>query len=69
MPALLARDLQVRQAHVPEGGLRKLVREAFDLLQAQHIRGLFGHEAGDLFGAQADGVDVPGDDAKGHGLT
>ena len=66
MPALLSGDLQVRQAHLPEGVHRELALAALDLLQAQHVGGLFLDEAGGLFGAQADGVDVPGADSQTH---
>ena len=66
MPALLAGDLQVRQAHVDEGLARELALPALDLLHAENIRGLFRDEAGGLLGAQAYGVDVPGADPKAH---
>src|SRR5690606_40463416 len=62
VPALLAADAQVGQAHVDEGLTRELVLGAFDLLQAQDVRGVFGDETGDLIDAQADRADVPGDD-------
>jgi len=66
VPALLTADPQVGQAHVDEGLTRELVLGAFDLLQAQDVRGVLGDETGDLINAQADRVDVPGDDAKAH---
>ncbi len=66
MPALLAADLQVRQAHLFEGAHRKLVVGAFDFLQQQDVGGALGHIAGDLIDAQANRVDVPGGQAKGH---
>ena len=66
VPALLARHAKVGHAHVLESAARKLVGGAFDLLQHQDIGRAFGDEAGDLVDAQADGVDVPGGEAKGH---
>jgi hypothetical protein len=56
----------MRQAHLFEGGARELIRRAFDLLQHQNVGSPFGDEPGDLIDAQADGVDVPGGEAKGH---
>jgi hypothetical protein len=67
VPALLAGDLQVRQAGGDEGLAWKLGLLALDLLQAQHVGPLLVDEAGDLLGAQADGVDVPGGDTEAHG--
>jgi hypothetical protein len=62
-------DLQVRQAGGGEGLAWKLALLALDLLQAQDIGRLLVDEAGDLLGAEADGVDVPGGDTKAHGLA
>ena len=59
---------QVRQAHLDEGLARELALLALDLLQAQHVRRLLGDEAGDLLGAQADGIDVPGGESQTHGV-
>ncbi len=67
VPALLPGDPQVRQAHLGKGLGRELAGLAFYLLHAQHVGRLFAHEAGGLFGAQADGVDVPGADTQAHG--
>ncbi len=66
VPTLLALDLQVRQAHVGEGLDGELALPALDLLQAQDVGGLFGHEAGDMIGAKAHRIDVPGAEAKAH---
>jgi hypothetical protein len=68
VPALLTADLQVRQAHGLEGRPGELVLQAFDLLQAQDVGPALGDEAGDLIGAQADRVNVPGGDTK-HGIS
>ncbi len=57
----------MRQAHVDEGVQRELPLAALDLLQAEYVRRLLLDEAGDLLGAQADGIDVPGAEAKAHG--
>src|SRR5579859_1158605 len=66
MPALLACDLQVRQAHLREGLAGELTLSTLDLLHAQDIRGLLGHKAGGLFGAKANRIDIPGADTKAH---
>ncbi len=69
MPALLAFDAQVRQAHLDEGAGRELSLPTLDLLQTDHVRRLLPDEAGDLLTAEADGVDVPGAEAKAHRIT
>ncbi len=68
MPALLAADRQMRQAHLHKGLARKLALLALDLLQAQYVRRLFGDEARHLVDAQPHRVDVPGGEAKAHGI-
>ncbi len=67
VPALLPGDPDVGQAHVHKGLSGKFGLAAFDFLQAQHVRRLLRDEAGRLFCAQADGIDVPGADSKAHG--
>jgi hypothetical protein len=68
MPALLAGDPHMRQAHGGEGLPGELGLLTLDLLQAQDVGRLFVDEARDLLGAQADGVDIPGGDTKAHGV-
>ncbi len=45
-----------------------LVDRALAFLQAQDVGGFLAHQPGDEVGAQADGIDVPGGDRKGHAL-
>jgi len=66
VPALLAGDLDVFQAHGLEGLARELAVLAFDFLHAQDVGRLFVDEPGGLFGAEADGIDIPGGDTKAH---
>ncbi len=56
--ALLAEDLHVRIAHLPEVLVGELAILALDLLQADHVRPVGLHEAPHDRQAQAHGVDV-----------
>ena len=58
--ALLAGKMDVRIAGRFECLARKLVLQAFDLLQAQHVRLLPLQESGDAGDTEADRIDVPG---------
>ncbi len=63
MPALLAADRQMRQAHLHKGFSRgNSPSLALDLLQAQYVRRLFGDEARHpgRRSKRTKGVDVPG---------
>ncbi len=46
---------------------RKQLVGGLGLLQAQDVGLHLGKEPGDVVGPQADGIDVPGNQAKGHG--
>ncbi len=59
VPALLAGDGQVRQAHVHEGLGREFGLPALGLLQADDVRSALGDEARHLLGAQPYRIDVP----------
>jgi hypothetical protein len=54
------------EAERAERQLGKEPIDAFDLLQAEHVRLLRAHEAFDEVETQADRVDVPGGETKTH---
>ena len=62
--ALLPVERDVPVAELVERGGREIRVRAFRLLQAQHVGLLLLQEAGDGLDAQADRVDVPGDDGE-----
>ena len=65
--ALLAVDQQVRIAERAHRLARERVVGDLGLLQADHVRGGLGGEAGQVVEALAQGVDVPGGEPEGHG--
>src|SRR5690606_30090999 len=59
MIALLALDRAMSVAERLERGVRELLLETLDLLQAQHVGLLCLHKACDLIDPQANRIDVP----------
>ena len=64
--ALLAGHGDMREAHRLEGGTRKLILLALDLLETEHV-GVFGaHEALNEIEPKANGVDIPRGQSETH---
>ena len=67
--ALLAGHRDMRKAERPELKLWELAFDAFDLLQANHIRPVRSGEAADEIELEPDRVDVPRGETEAHGLA
>jgi hypothetical protein len=64
--ALLPVDRDMLVAEVAERRGGEIRVRAFRFLKAKHVRLLLLEKTGDGVDAQADGIDVPGDDGEGH---
>ena len=62
--ALLSADLDVRVSRIREDRRWELRFTTFDFLKTKHVWFVFGEKVGDALGAQAYGINVPGDDGK-----